>query len=124
VWLGTAWLTAREHAVDPLLLAKVLAAGAEDTMISRSHSGKTCRMLKTAWTAEWEAPGAPEPLPMPRQQVLTGELLAAIEEHRIEPLMYTFCGQGVSYYREIATVAEIVDRLTREADAAMARFAS
>lgn len=123
VWLGTAWLTAREHALDPLLLRKVLAATAEDTIISRCHSGKTCRMLKTSWTDEWEAPSAPEPLPMPRQQVLTGELLAAIEEHRIAPLMYTFCGQGVSYFSELATVAEIVDRLTSEADATLARFA-
>lgn len=122
VWLGTAWLTAREHAIDDHLLGKVLAAGAEDTLISRSHSGKTCRMLKTSWTDEWEAPGAPEPLPMPRQQVLTGELLAAIEEHRIAPLMYTFCGQGVSYFKELSSVAEIVARLEGEADAALARL--
>lgn len=122
VWLGTAWLTTREHAIDEILLRKVLGATAEDTIISRCHSGKTCRMLKTGWTAEWEAADAPEPLPMPKQQVLTGELLAAIEEHRIEPLMYTFCGQGVSYYRELKTVAEIVTRLETEADTALARL--
>ena len=57
-----------------------------------------------------------------KQQVLTGELLAAIEEHRIAPLMYTFCGQGVSYFRELQTVAEIVTRLETEADAALARL--
>lgn len=119
VWLGTAWLTAREHAIDEALLRKVLAATAEDTIISRSHSGKTCRMLKTAWTDEWEAAGAPRPLPMPNQQVLTGELLAAINEHRIEPLMYTFCGQGVSYYDTLSTVPEIVERLVAETGQAL-----
>lgn len=122
VWLGTAWLTAREHAIDEVLLGKVLAATAEDTTVSRCHSGKTCRMLKTAWSEEWEAPHAPAPLPMPRQQVLTGELLAAVNEHRIEPLMYTFCGQGVSYYSAVQTVPEIVDRLVAETTAALSRL--
>lgn len=120
VWLGTAWLTSTEHKLDERLLRKVLAAKAEDTTISLSHSGKTCRLIKTAWSEEWEAPGAPEPLPMPYQQVLTGELLAAINEHGIEPLMYTFAGQGVSYFSEQRTVAEIVDRLVREANTAVA----
>lgn len=124
VWLGTAWLTAREHALDERLLRKVLAATAEDTIVSRSHSGKTCRMIKTAWTQEWDAPDAPEPLPMPYQQVLTGELLAAISEHGIEPLMYTFAGQGVSYFSEQRTVAEIVERLVAEADAALRALAA
>lgn len=119
VWLGTAWLTAREHALDDILLEKVLAATAEDTVVSRAHSGKTCRMLKTAWTEEWDAAGAPAPLPMPRQQVLTGELLAAVNEHRIAPLMYTFCGQGVSYFSAQHSVPEIVDRLVGETKAAL-----
>lgn len=119
VWLGTAWLTAHEHALDERLLRKVLAASAEDTIVSRSHSGKTCRMLKTAWTEEWDAVEAPEPLPMPRQQVLTGELVAAINEHGVEPLMYTFCGQGVAYFREAHTVSEIVQRLAAEARSAL-----
>jgi NAD(P)H-dependent flavin oxidoreductase YrpB (nitropropane dioxygenase family) len=120
VWLGTAWLTAREHALDRRLLAKVLAASAEDTVISKSHSGKTCRMIRTGWTDEWHGAGAPEPLPMPLQQVLTGELLAAIAEHGIEPLMYTFAGQGVSYFAQERSVAEIVARLAAEANAALA----
>lgn len=119
VWLGTAWLTAREHALDERLLRKVLAATAEDTIVSRSHSGKTCRMLKTAWTDEWDAADAPEPLAMPNQQVLTGELLAAVNEHGVEPLMYTFCGQGVSYFSELRTVSEIVERLTSETQRAL-----
>ncbi|MDX2203750.1 MAG: nitronate monooxygenase [Hyphomicrobiaceae bacterium] len=124
VWLGTAWLTAREHDLEAPLLRKVLAASAEDTIISRSHSGKTCRMLKTAWTDEWEAAGAPKPLPMPNQQVLTGELLAAINEHQIEPLMYTFCGQGVAYYDRLRSVPEIVERLVDETRQALAGLSS
>jgi hypothetical protein len=60
---------------------------------------------------------------MPRQQVLTGELLAAVNEHQIEPLMYTFCGQGVSYYDRESTVSGIVGRLVEETEKALAGLA-
>ncbi len=114
VWMGTAWLTAREHALDDIRLGKVLGARSEDTVISRSHSGKTTRQVRTAWSEEWDAPGAPKPLPMPYQQVLTGDLLAGVEEHRVEPLIYTFAGQSVAWFNEQRTVAEIVERLINE----------
>lgn len=123
-WLGTAWLTAREHALDDIRLRKVLNARSQDTVISRSHSGKTTRQVRTSWSEEWEAPGAPKPLPMPFQQVLTGELLAGVEEHRIEPLIYTFAGQSVAWFNEEKTVAEIVGRImteTRDALDALAK---
>jgi hypothetical protein len=55
---------------------------------------------------------------MPFHQVLTGELLAAVHEHRIEALAYEGAGQGVGWFNELKSVSEIVDRLvgeTREA---------
>ena len=120
VWLGTAWLTSAEHALEPITLAKPLAAGSEDTVISRSYSGKTLRMIRTAWSEEWSAPGAPEPLPMPFQQVLIGDFLTAVREHRVAPLMWEAAGQSVAWFREVRTVAEIMGRLCDEADAALA----
>ena len=119
VWLGTAWLTSREHAFNEILLRQVLAARGEDTVISKSHSGKSARLIRSAWTDEWEAPSAPKPLPMPYQQVLTGELLAAVEEHGIEALSYTGAGQGVGWFNELKTVDEIVERLVSETQGAL-----
>jgi NAD(P)H-dependent flavin oxidoreductase YrpB (nitropropane dioxygenase family) len=121
-WLGTAWLFSREHALDRPLLDKLLAAGSEDTVISRAHSGKPCRVVRSAWTDEWDAPGAPKPLAMPYQQVLSGELLAAVEEHGIVPLRYEAAGQSVAWFREVRPVAEIVARLLAETEAALARL--
>ena len=118
VWLGTAWLTSREHALNEVLLKKVLAARAEDTVISKSHSGKAARLIRSAWTEEWDAPSAPAPLNMPYHQVLTGELLAAVEEHGIEALAYEGAGQGVGWFNELKSVAEIVERLVGETRAA------
>ena len=118
-WLGTAWLTSREHALSDILLRQVLAARGEDTVISRSHSGKSARLIRSGWTQEWDAPGAPVPLGMPFQQVLTGELLAGVEEHGIEALSYTGAGQGVGWFNELKTVDEIVSRLAGETQDAL-----
>ncbi len=114
VWLGTAWLATREYGTPPALLRKILAARSEDTVITRAHSGKPCRVLRSSWSDEWDAEGAPKPLPMPYQHVLTGELLAAIEEHQVEPLVYEAAGQSVAWFNELTTVADIVERLVRE----------
>lgn len=114
VWLGTAWLSTREYATPPALLRKLLAAKSEDTVITRAHSGKPCRVVKSAWSDEWDAKGAPEPLPMPYQHALTGDLLAAIDEHQIEPLVYEAAGQSVAWFNELTTVRAIVERLNAE----------
>lgn len=88
--------------------------------MTRAHSGKPCRVLKSAWVDEWEAPGAPTQLPMPYQHALTGELLAAIEEHQVEPLVYEALGQSCAWFNELTTVSDVVERLVREAGEAFA----
>jgi NAD(P)H-dependent flavin oxidoreductase YrpB (nitropropane dioxygenase family) len=123
-WLGTVWLGATENRTNPLLLAKLVAAGSEDTTITRAHSGKPCRVVKSGWTDAWDAPGAPAPLPMPWQHALTGRLLAAIEEHGIEPLVYEAAGQSVAWVTREEPTATIFARLVSQADAALARTAA
>lgn len=113
-WLGTAWLAARENHTHRVLLDKLISAGSEDTVITRAHSGKPCRVVRSAWSDEWSMPGAPTPLPMPYQQALTGELIAAVEEHGVEPLVYEAAGQGVAWIREEQTVHDIVSRLVEQ----------
>ncbi len=119
VWLGTAWLATREYATPPVLLRKLLAASSEDTVITRAHSGKPCRVLRSRWSEEWDAPGAPDPLPMPYQHALTGDLLAAIEEHQVDPLVYEAAGQSVAWFNQQTTVREVVDRLVAETASAL-----
>lgn len=119
VWLGTAWLATREYGTPPVLLKKVLQARSEDTVITRAHSGKPCRVLRSRWSDEWEMDGAPEPLAMPYQHALTGQLLAAIEEHQVEPLVYEAAGQSVAWFNELTTVREVVERLDAETRAAL-----
>ncbi len=123
VWMGTAWLLSEEHQghMHPVNTRKLMAAGSADTVITRSESGKTFRQVRTAWSQEWEAEGAPSPLKMPYQDVLVGDLLGAIEEHDIEPLIHSGAGQSIGYFNEVRPVARIMDDLVRDAIDALAR---
>lgn len=71
VWCGSVWLTTVEAETHPAVQQKMLAATSADTIRSRSLTGKHARMLKSAWTDEWERPDTPDPLTMPLQPVLT-----------------------------------------------------
>jgi NAD(P)H-dependent flavin oxidoreductase YrpB (nitropropane dioxygenase family) len=118
-WTGSLWLACEEYAIHPILLRKLIAAGSDDTVVTRSESGKTFRQLRSAWSDEWAAPEAPRPLAMPYQDVLVGDLLGAIDDHEIEPLMHYAVGQGVAWIRERRTVAALYATLVEETRAAL-----
>ena len=118
VWMGTAFLASAEAAPGATLLDRLVAAGATDTTISRSDSGKTLRMLRSAWSDEWAADDAPQPLSMPYQDILVGDLLGQILRHEVGPLFHEAAGQGVAWLRGQDPVAEILSRFVAEAEVA------
>jgi len=122
VWIGTAWLTTRDHEdhMSPMNRKKLLEAGPGDTVISRADSGKTLRQIRSAWSMEWSAEDAPAPLKMPFQDILVGDILGAIDEFNIEPLVHSPAGQGIGWFNEIKTVKEVMDELIAQAKDALA----
>lgn len=122
VWTGTSWLVTKENHTDPIILRKLLEAGPEDTVITRADSGKTFREIRTAWSEEWAAPDAPTPLKMPYQDILVGDLLGAIDDHKVEPLMHSGAGQGISRFTEELTVADVMARFVSETQEAVGRL--
>jgi hypothetical protein len=56
--------------------------------------------------------------------MLVGDLLGAIDDHEIEPLMHYAVGQGVAYLNEVKPVAAIVEELVAQARDALAALAS
>lgn len=123
VWLGTVWLGTQEHALSEILVKKLLAAGSQDAVISRADSGKTLRQIRSAWSEEWAAPDAPKPLKMPYQDILIGDLLGAIDDHEIEPLMHYPAGQGIAYVNELRTVDQVMAELVGDAESTLRRIA-
>ena len=104
-WLGTLWLAAKENHTPPALLKKLIEGNSEDTLITRAHSGKPCRVVRSDWIDAWGEAGAPTPLGMPLQQVLTGDVFASIHEHDNERLIYEAAGQSIFAIRRETTVA-------------------
>jgi NAD(P)H-dependent flavin oxidoreductase YrpB (nitropropane dioxygenase family) len=106
VWCGSVWLTTEEAETDPVVKEKFLAASSSDTVRSRSMTGKPARMLRTAWTDEWERPENPAPLGMPLQTNLVTEPQMRINQAAAHP--------GAKA-RELATyfVGQVVGSLDR-----------
>ncbi|HEY2257947.1 MAG TPA: nitronate monooxygenase [Variovorax sp.] len=121
-WLGTLWMAARENHTPPALLQRLIESRSEDTLITRAHSGKPCRVVRSDWIEAWSAPGAPEPLGMPLQQVLTGDVFASIHEHDDARLIYEAAGQSVFAIEGETTVAEQVERLVADMETAWRRM--
>ncbi|SDW13874.1 NAD(P)H-dependent flavin oxidoreductase YrpB, nitropropane dioxygenase family [Albimonas donghaensis] len=124
VWVGTAFLLTEENA-SHLTRGEVEAlvrSQATDTVISRAESGKPFRQTRSAWSEEWAAPGAPQPLGHPLHDVLVGDILGAIEEHDVRPLAHSGAGQGIGWFDRMRPVADVMADLTAEAEAAIDRM--
>ncbi len=115
VWSGTQWLATCESPLEPAIKQKLLAASADDTTRTRAISGKWNRQLKTAWTAAWDDPGTPNPLPMPYHDILVGDTLTAIQDHQIGPLWGSAAGQGIGLITEERPAAAVLTEMAAEA---------
>jgi NAD(P)H-dependent flavin oxidoreductase YrpB (nitropropane dioxygenase family) len=124
VWLGTKWLTTLEHQLEQGKVDKLLAAGSGDTVVTRGSSGKPQRQIRSAWSNEWAAPDAPKPLKMPYQHALVGDLIIAVEENDIEPLLTEPAGQSVAWCENVSTVADVVEELVEQTHEALSRMAT
>jgi len=129
VWCGSVWLTTEEAETQAQVKQKFLAATSRDTVRSRSLTGKPARMLRTAWTDEWDAEGAPPTLPMPLQSALVSEAQARIARAAhsgggAEQLANYFVGQVVGRMNKIKPARQVVlDMVTEYADV-VSRFAA
>jgi NAD(P)H-dependent flavin oxidoreductase YrpB (nitropropane dioxygenase family) len=130
VWCGSVWLTTQEAETDPAVQRKMLAASSSDTVRSRSLTGKPARMLRSAWTDEWESVSAPPALQMPLQTILTAPAqqrvsrAAGREGSGAQQLATYFVGQGVGLMDRIRPAREVVADMVAEYLDVAGRFAA
>jgi NAD(P)H-dependent flavin oxidoreductase YrpB (nitropropane dioxygenase family) len=125
VWMGSLWLTTQEYTLGSGVSGvrdALLAATSSDTVRSRIYSGKPARLLKNEWTKAWEEPGAPEPLPMPLQNLLVSEAHQRLMESGDPAVVPMPVGQIVGRMNTVRPVAEVMASLLAEADEAMDRL--
>jgi NAD(P)H-dependent flavin oxidoreductase YrpB (nitropropane dioxygenase family) len=114
VWLGSLWLTTAESNSSPEVLARYLEATSNDTVRSRSYTGKPARMLRNAWTDAWEDPAGPGPLGMPLQNILTADANARIARSHRKDLAFAPVGQVVGRMNTVQPVRDVMYRLVEE----------
>ena len=130
VWCGSVWLTTQEAETDPAVQQKMLAASSSDTVRSRSLTGKPARMLRSAWTDEWESEAAPAALQMPLQTLLTAGAQQRIRRSSARPgsgaqqLATYFVGQGVGLLDRVRPAREVVASMVEEYLEVAGRFAA
>jgi NAD(P)H-dependent flavin oxidoreductase YrpB (nitropropane dioxygenase family) len=125
VWMGSCWLTTAEYQMGPLQSAvqeALLAAGSSDTVRSRIYTGKPARLLKNRWTEAWAQADAPQPLPMPLQNVLVAEAHQRLMRAGDPSVVPMPVGQIVGRMNEVRPVAEVMARLIAEFEEAMSRL--
>ena len=118
VWMGSRWLISNEAQAEPAQRESYKSATSEDTVRSRSFTGKTARMLKNEWTEAWEREDTPDPLPMPLQGYLTFD--AVRRTHRYagvgdcQKVAFNPVGQVVGQMNEEESCRDIMFSLLNE----------
>ncbi|ONI70753.1 monooxygenase [Actinosynnema sp. ALI-1.44] len=114
VWMGSYWLTTAEYTQslgESAMQQALLGATSSDTVRTRIYTGKPARLLRTKWTDAWAADDAPEPLPMPLQNLLVAEAHNRIN-HAGDPAVVSMpVGQIVGRMSAVRPVAEIMAEL-------------
>src|SRR6185312_1952142 len=125
VWMGSYWLATEEYTLslgESAMQQALLAATSSDTVRTRVYTGKPARLLKTKWTDAWAEEGAPEPLPMPLQNLLVSDAHSRMNEHGDPDVISMPVGQIVGRMNEVRPVAEVMADLVRGYEEAVAHL--
>jgi NAD(P)H-dependent flavin oxidoreductase YrpB (nitropropane dioxygenase family) len=125
VWMGSYWLTTAEYQLtmgETALQPALLRASSSDTVRSRIYSGKPARLLKTRWTEAWSAPDAPDPLPMPLQNLLVGPAHQRLMRSGDPDVVAMPVGQIVGRMNEVRPVSDAMATLLTEAELTLSRL--
>ena len=127
VWMGTRFIASAEAHAGDLYRQAVVAAADEDTIRTRSYSGKPMRVKKNPYVDDWETrPGDIQAFPMQAMVSIRNQAMGGIggQVEGLDPDKSCFAmGQSAGGVHEVLPAAEIVANLMAEAHAAIARLA-
>jgi enoyl-[acyl-carrier protein] reductase II len=127
VWMGTRFIASAEAHAGHLYKQVIVEASDEDTIVTRSYSGKPMRVFRNEWTADWEK--RPQDIQaFPMQAMLShragvmGGIGGQIEGLTRERSAFAM-GQGAGAIRDVKSAGEIVREVAAEAREVIARMA-
>ncbi|WP_334163662.1 NAD(P)H-dependent flavin oxidoreductase [Phenylobacterium sp.] len=128
VWMGTRFIASREAHAGELYRETILEASDEDTIRTRSYSGKPMRVKKNPYVEDWEKrPQDIQPFPMQAMISHNAGVMGGIggQIEGLDPEKSCFAmGQSAGGVREVLPAGEIVKRIMAEAEAAIDRVSA
>jgi len=126
VWVGTRFIATPEAWGTPGYKERLVSMTADDTVVSRAYSGKTCRVVRNAYTQSFE--DHPERLrPFPEQLLASmqdgANHLGAGPDTEVDPdREFWPAGQGAGSITELVPAGEIVVSIVDEAERILAEL--
>jgi enoyl-[acyl-carrier protein] reductase II len=123
VWVGTRFIATPQARAVAGYKEALIAASEDGTVVSRSYTGKTCRVLRNDWTNEWDA--HPERLkPFPQQAIESmqqGANHLGDDENTVVDVKREFmpAGQGVGAMHHLIDAGDLVRQFVAEAHDAL-----
>lgn len=125
VWIGTRFIATPEAWGTPGYKQRLIDMAEDDTVVSKAFSGKTCRVVRNAYTQHFEE--HPEELkPFPAQLLASMEdganHLGAGPDTEVDPEREFWpAGQGVGAIDELIPAGDLVRQFVAEAEAVFER---
>ncbi len=120
VWTGSIWLSTTEYQTlntHAGWTEAFTSATSSDTVRTRIYTGKPARLLKSRWTEAWDGAEAPDPLPMPLQNLLVADAHNRINAAGDPEVVSMPVGQIVGRMNAVRPVAEVMADLVAEFEA-------
>ena len=126
VWIGTRFIATPEARAVNGYKEALIATGEDGTVITRSYTGKTCRVVRNSWTNEFEA-NPQNVKPFPAQAVASMQAganhLGYPEGTEVDvDREFMPAGQGTGAIHDIVPAGVLVQRMIDEAEATLARM--
>jgi len=128
VWIGTRFIATPEAQAVNGYKEALLASAEDGTVISKSYTGKTCRVVRNEWTNHFES-NPDELQPFPQQAFVSAKAgvnhLGYPSGTNVEVAKeFMPAGQGVGAINELIPAGDIVRSMVAEAEAAIERLIS
>jgi enoyl-[acyl-carrier protein] reductase II len=124
VWMGTRFIATREARAHDNYKTKITQTDTAGTIVTRAHSGKTCRLIKNQFTDSW-AGREDEIEPYPLQGMKVGH--PASQKGRIDgdvEFGVLPAGQSSGLIVNVPSAGDVVRTVMSEADIVLSKLAA
>lgn len=117
-WVGSAFLATDEAGIQDFQKEAIVDSDEENTVVSRSVTGKPARLIRSKWTQAFADSGY-EALPMPFQSMVSQPVLVAGSIGKRKDIVPGFAGQGIGMIKAIRPAADVLRDIVSGAEKAL-----